>query len=194
MTICLYFGSFNPIHNGHLHVARHALAQQQADEVWLVVSPQNPFKHTFDLAPESDRLHMAQLACASENNIRVCDIEFGLPKPSYTIDTVQALLKKHPDYSFQLLIGEDNLVDFHRWKKFGDLLQWVELVVYPRKNERPVLTPELEPFKSRIHFLGGDLVNISATEIRSLIQHGKSLEGLTSPRVIEYIEKNNLYC
>jgi nicotinate-nucleotide adenylyltransferase len=193
MKIGLYFGSFNPIHNGHLHVATQALRQQQLDEVWLVVSPQNPFKENSELAPEEHRLRMSQLACAEQSNIKVCDIEFGLPKPSYTIDTLRVLSEKNPQHTFQLIIGEDNLAGFERWKEFGSLLQLVELVVYPRTSAIPEIPPAIEPFKSRIHFLCGELVNISATEIRNRIRCAESIRDLTDVRVADYIAEHKLY-
>jgi len=193
MKIGLYFGSFNPIHNGHLHVATQALLQQQLDGVWLVVSPQNPFKENGELALEEHRLRMAELACADQSNIHVCDIEFGLPKPSYTIDTLRALSAKHPQQNFQLIIGEDNLAGFERWKEFDSLLQLVELVVYPRTSAIPEIPPVLEPFKSRIHFLRGELVNISATEIRNRIRCAESIRDLTDVRVADYIAQYKLY-
>jgi nicotinate-nucleotide adenylyltransferase len=193
MKIGLYFGSFNPIHNGHLHVATQALRQQQLDEVWLVVSPQNPFKENGELAPEEHRLRMAQLACADQSNIHVCDIELVLPKPSYTIDTLRALSAIHPNHTLQLIIGEDNLAGFERWKEFDSLLQLVELVVYPRTSAIPEIPHALELFKSRIHFLRGELMNISATEIRKRIRCAKSIHDLTGVRVADYIAQYKLY-
>jgi len=193
MKTALYFGSFNPIHNGHLHVARQALEQQQLYELWLVVSPQNPFKENSELASEEHRLHMAQLACANENHIRICDIEFSLPRPSFTIDTVRELIEINPNRAFQLIIGEDNLPEFNRWKEFEALLNLVDLLVYPRTNTTHTIPDFLEPFKKRIQFLNGDLVNISATDIRGKVHHEESITGLTHPMVIEYIEKNKLY-
>jgi nicotinate-nucleotide adenylyltransferase len=193
MKTGLYFGSFNPIHNGHLHVAHQALEQQQLDELWLVVSPQNPFKENSELASEEHRLRMAQLACANENHIRVCDIEFGLPRPSFTIDTVRELIAINPDRAFQLIIGEDNLPEFNRWKEFEALLTLVELLVYPRTNATPAIPDSLELFTKRIHFLTGELVNVSATDIRQKVHRKEFITGLTHPLVIEYIEKNNLY-
>jgi nicotinate-nucleotide adenylyltransferase len=191
MKIGLYFGSFNPIHNGHLHVARAALLQQHRDEVWFVISPQNPFKENEGLAPEKDRLRMAELACDGQRGIRVSDIEFGLP--SYTINTIQAIREKHPEHSFQLIIGEDNLEGLHRWKEFDALLSLVEVVVYLRAPEKPMLPHYLEPYKERIFFLAGELVPISATDIRTKLHESKSIDGLTPTGVIEYIQKNGLY-
>lgn len=193
MKIALYFGSFNPIHNGHLRVAHETLRQQKPDEVWFVVSPQNPFKENLELAPEEDRLRMAQLACSHQENIRVCDIEFGLTRPSFTVDTLSALRKKHPEYTFQLIMGEDNLEGLHRWKEYERLLALVEVIVYPRTSEAPVVPGTLGSFVGRIHFLTGELIAISATDIRDRIRAATTIEGLTTPEVIEYIEKNKLY-
>jgi nicotinate-nucleotide adenylyltransferase len=193
MIIGLYFGSFNPIHNGHLHVARTALLQRHLDEVWFVVSPQNPFKENHELAPEADRLHMAQLACSSEKSIRVCDVEFSLPRPSYTIDTLHALHEKHPEHTFQLIIGEDNLEGFDRWKEFEALLDLVEVIVYPRTHKTPLIPPKLEPYKRRIHFLSGDLIRISATDIRAKLHDHKTIADLTPGIVVEHIRKSGLY-
>lgn len=193
MNICLYFGSFNPIHNGHLHIARQALQQRQSDEVWLVVSPLNPFKKNDHLAAEEHRLRMAELACAGENSIRVCDVEFHLPRPSYTIDTIKSLHTKNPEHTFQIVIGEDNLVGFDGWKDFRVLLSLVELIVYPRTSSRPTIPHALEAFTSRIHFLSGDLIPVSATDIRNKIERGVSIDGLAPPEVIAYIKHHNLF-
>jgi nicotinate-nucleotide adenylyltransferase len=193
MNIGLYFGSFNPIHNGHLHVAHQVINQQRADEVWFVVSPQNPFKAQSELAPEEHRLSMAQLACADEKNIHVCDVEFGLPKPSFTIDTVRTLSEKHPEHSFQLIIGADNLSEFARWKEWGALLALVEVIVYPRFTATPSLPVELKVHASRIHFLAGSLMDISATDIREKTRHSQPIQGLTPAVVVEYIERVGLY-
>jgi len=193
MKIGLYFGSFNPIHNGHIHVAHQALEQQHQDEVWLIVSPQNPFKENHELAPEEHRLHMVRLACAYQNNIRVSDIEFCLPKPSFTIDTVRALCKQHPEHTFQLIIGEDNVGAFERWKEFDALLRLVELVVYPRTSVSPKIPSALQPFKTRMHFLSGQLIDISATDIREKLRSSDSIKGLIHQDVIDYIAQHNLY-
>ncbi len=194
MKIGLHFGSFNPIHNGHIHVAHQALEQQHQDEVWLIVSPQNPFKENHELAPQEHRLRMARLACANQSNIRVSDIEFGLPKPSFTVDTIRTLCKQHPEHTFQLIIGEDNLGAFERWKEFDTLLRLVELVVYPRTSVSPEIPSALRPFKTRIHFLGGQLINISATDIREKVRFSESIAGLIHQDVIDYIAQHNLYC
>lgn len=193
MKVGLYFGSFNPIHNGHLHIARQALHQLQLNCVWLIVSPQNPFKENHGLAPQHHRLAMAELACNHEENISAADIEFSMPLPSFTVDTVKKLLSKHPDYSFHLIIGEDNLLVFDRWKDYEELLKLTGLIVYPRERETPQIPMALQPQADRIHFLEGELLPVSATEIRNLLKTGSSIVGLTPDTVARYIQANNLY-
>jgi nicotinate-nucleotide adenylyltransferase len=193
MKVGLYFGSFNPIHNGHLHVATEALNQIPLDSIWLVVSPQNPFKDNLGLAPQQHRLAMAELACVNEENISATDIEFSMPLPSFTVNTVKELLSKHPDYSFHLIIGEDNLLDFDRWKDYEELLKLTHLIVYPRESISPHVPEALRAFSDRIHFLRGELMPVSATEIRSLIKTSSSIVGLTPDTVAHYIQANNLY-
>jgi nicotinate-nucleotide adenylyltransferase len=193
MNIGLYFGSFNPIHNGHLHVANQALQQCFSDQVWFVVSPHNPFKESKLLADENQRLHMAQLACSGKTNLYISDIEFTLPRPSYTIDTIRALIQKHPEHLFHLIIGEDNLMAFDRWKTFDMLLELAELLVYPRTHKTPTLRVSLTPYEARIHFLSGELVDISATDIRMRVHRGESITDLTPPQVARYILENSIY-
>jgi len=193
MKVGLYFGSFNPMHSGHLHVAKQALKQLQLDCVWLIVSPQNPFKANHALAPQHHRIAMAELACLHEKNISASDIEFSMPLPSFTINTVKKLLEKHPDYSFHLIIGEDNLLVFDRWKNYEELLKLTRLIVYPRERATPQIPIALQSQADRIHFLEGELLPVSATEIRNLVKTGSSIVGLTPDAVAHYIQANNLY-
>lgn len=193
MKVGLYFGSFNPIHNGHLHVARQAIKQLQLDRVWLIVSPQNPFKDNQGLAPQQHRLAMVELACSDEENISASDIEFNMPLPSFTIHTVKELLRKHPEYSFHLIIGEDNLLVFDRWKDYEELLRLTQIIVYPRENVSPQVPNALRTQADRIHFLEGELIPVSATEIRNLIKKGSSIIGLTPNAVARYIQENSLF-
>ncbi len=193
MKVGLYFGSFNPIHNGHLHVAKEALNQIPLDSIWLVVSLQNPFKDNRGLAPQQHRLAMAELACIQEDHISATDIEFSMPLPSFTVGTVKKLLSKHPEYSFHLIIGEDNLLVFDRWKDYEELLKLTHLVVYPRESTSPEIPEVLRAFSDRIHFLRGELMTVSATEIRNLVKTNSSIVGLTPDTVAHYIQVNNLY-
>ena len=134
MQIALFFGSFNPIHQGHLVIAQAALTQNLVDEVWFIISPQNPFKNADELLDEQSRLQMVNLSIQSQPQFKACDIEFTLPKPNYTINTLNEILKHYPSETFKLLIGEDNLVHFHLWNDYQDILIQVELLVYPRPN------------------------------------------------------------
>jgi nicotinate-nucleotide adenylyltransferase len=193
MKVGLYFGSFNPIHNGHLHIARQTLQQLQLDCVWLIVSPQNPFKDNLGLAPQNHRLAMVELACVNEENISASNIEFNMPLPSFTINTVKEMLSKHPEYSFQLIIGEDNLLVFDRWKDYEELLRLTHLIVYPRENATPHIPIALQTQADRIHFLKGELLPVSATELRSRLKMGSSILGLTPDAVAHYIQTNKLY-
>lgn len=191
--IGLYFGSFNPIHNGHIHVARQAVLQFKLDQVWIIVSPQNPFKENNALAPEHHRLQMARLACQAYDFLRVSDIEFSLPRPSFSITTLMAIQEQFPQNNYFLIVGEDNLSMFHLWKDFEKLLETAPLIVYPRANELSSLPQPLNEYQNRIHVLKGDLVNVSATEIRNIIHEGKSAKDLTPDTVIRYISANHLY-
>jgi nicotinate-nucleotide adenylyltransferase len=193
MNVGLYFGSFNPIHNGHLQVARQALQQLQLDCVWLVVSPQNPFKDNHELAPQHHRLAMVELVCGEEENISASNIEFNMPLPSFTIHTVKELLSKHPEYSFHLIIGEDNLLVFDRWKDYEELLRLTHLIVYPRENATLHVPNALRTQADRIRFLEGELVPVSATEIRKQVKQGSSIIGLTPEAVAHHIQANKLY-
>jgi nicotinate-nucleotide adenylyltransferase len=193
MRIGLYFGSFNPIHLGHIQLAKQALLQGKLDKIWLIVSPQNPFKETHQLASEHHRVAMAQLACAQEAAIEVNTIELELPRPSYTIHTLRTLLQQHPETRFYLIIGEDNLPSFPLWKDYTAILSLVELLVYPRSETPQDLPTNLTPFHDRIHRLKGELLPVSATEIRSSIAEGQSVSGKVNPAVLDYIEKHHLY-
>jgi nicotinate-nucleotide adenylyltransferase len=193
MRIGLYFGSFNPIHLGHIQLAKQALLQGTLDKIWLIVSPQNPFKENHQLAPEHHRVAMAQLACAKEAALEVNTIELELPRPSYTIHTLRTLIQQHPETRFYLIIGEDNLPSFHLWKDYTAILSLVELLVYPRSEIQQDLPIHLAPFQDRIHRLKGELLQVSATEIRSGIAEGKSVSSNVTPAVLDYIEKHQLY-
>lgn len=193
MKIGLYFGSFNPIHIGHIHVAKQALSQCNLDEVWLMVSPQNPFKEADDLAPEKDRLAMAQIACEATPGIRVSDFEFSLPRPSFTITTLKMLRNEFQHFNFYIIIGEDNLNSLHRWKDIDKLLQIAEVIVYPRSGEVNEFPVELLSFKHRFHRLTGNHIDVSATEIRSRLKAGQLAEAGLHSGVLNYIRGHHLY-
>lgn len=167
----IFGGSFNPIHTGHIALAQAVLKQCGLDEVWLMVSPQNPLKRNdTNLLADDLRLEMAQKALESVEGVKACDYEFHLPKPSYTWNTLQNLSKDYPDYTFILLIGGDNWAHFQRWRHWKDILWHHDVIVYPRDTYPGTIDVPLLP--------------VSSTEIRQRIRKGESIEGLV-PAVIE---------
>jgi nicotinate-nucleotide adenylyltransferase len=187
--IGLLFGSFNPIHIGHLIIAETVAQLPDLKEVWLVVSPHNPLKDKKSLLNQYDRLHLARLAIENNNLLRVSDIEFGLPQPSYTIDTLAQLHEKYPQYEFCLIMGEDNLAHLHKWKNYEQILKYYRLIVYPRPN-CPNTPPEYQ-IHERITWLQVPLIDISATHIRHLVQNKKSIRYLVPEQVREQIASSH---
>ena len=178
--IGLLFGSFNPIHVGHLILAEHFATRTDLAEVWLVVTPHNPFKAAADLRPETERLLLVQLAIAGNPRLRVEAIEFDLPRPSYTIATLDALRRCHPNHDFVLLMGSDNLPSLPRWQESARLLAEVDIYVYPRPGT-PI--PDLAPFP-RVQVMEAPLLDISATYIRESLRAGRSIRYLV-PAAVE---------
>ena len=177
--IGLLFGSFNPVHTGHLILAEHFATRTDLAEVWLVVSPHSPFKNAADLRPDAERLHLVQLAIAGNPRLRAEDIEFGLPRPSYTIATLDALRRRHPEVEFVLLIGADNLPGLPRWQEAGRLLAEIDIYVYPRPGS-PL--PDLAGFP-RVQVVAAPLLDISATYIRESLRQGRSIRYLVPDAV-----------
>ncbi|WP_018344144.1 nicotinate (nicotinamide) nucleotide adenylyltransferase [Cytophaga aurantiaca] len=189
MKIGLFFGSFNPIHMGHLIIGNTMVETTDLDEVWFVVSPQNPFKKNQSLLHEFDRMDMVTAAIHDNPKFRASDIEFNLPKPSYTIDTLTHLSDKYPQHTFVLIIGEDNLPQFTNWKNYEQILEHFLLYVYPRPNaEDSVLKNH-----PRIKMVNAPLIEISATYIRNLIKQEKSIRYLVSDKVEELILSRKYY-
>lgn len=196
----LYFGSFNPIHNGHLMIADYVLNLSLCDELWFVVSPQNPLKKSSELIDETQRFIMSTLAVKEWNRaIKVSDVEFTMSKPSYTIRTIKKLESLHPDKKFSLLMGEDNLMFFDCWKQWQDIVERCEIVVYPRGDYSSVviqdkireLRLESEIKASRFHYLSdAPHIDISSTMIRAAIDMA---DGMTAQSVVNYIKENGLY-
>lgn len=188
----LYFGSFNPVHNGHLAVANYLVANTDMKEIWLVVSPQNPFKKKASLAPDYDRLRMVELAVDPYPALRACDVEYHLPKPSYTSDTLICLSEKHPNREFCLIMGADIVAEFHRWKNYEFLLRYFPVYIYPR--------PGFDQ-KEALKFEGKEIIlldnvpttNISASEIRRRIAEDRDTSDILPSSVIEYVRQNGLY-
>ncbi len=189
MKIGLFFGSFNPIHVGHLIIANYMVTNTDLKQVWLVVSPQNPFKKKSSLANDYDRLHLANLAVEGNPNLQVSKIEFGLPQPSYTVDTLAYLKEKHPAHEFVLIMGGDNIASFHKWKNYEHILAHHEIYVYSRPNykEGDLIN------HPKVHSFEAPLMEISASYIRQCIKEGKSVKYLVTQPVLEALESTTLY-
>jgi len=189
MKIGLLFGSFNPIHTGHLIIANYLANHTDLDKVWLVVSPQNPLKKYGDLINTYDRLEMAKLATENATNIEVSDVELKLPQPSYTIDTLTHLKEKYPQHEFAIIMGSDNLVTLHKWKNYKLLLRDYKIYVYPRPGyenaelaSHPSVTITMTP-----------LMELSATFIRKALKEKKDVRYFLPDAVLEFIQNKNLY-
>ena len=185
----MLFGSFNPIHTGHLIIANYMANHTTLDKVWLVVSPQNPLKKYSDLINTYDRLEMAKLATDNSNRITVSDVELKLPQPSYTIDTLTHLKEKHPEHEFALIMGSDNLVSLPKWKNYKLILRDYRIYVYPRPGyensdlaSHPSVTITMTP-----------LMELSATFIRKSLADKKNIQYFVPDPVLDFIERKNLY-
>lgn len=190
--IGLFFGSFNPIHIGHLILANYILENSDMEELWFVVSPQNPFKDKKSLLSDHSRLDMVQLAVKNYPKMRASNIEFSLPKPSYTIDTLTYLKEKYPDYSFALIMGEDNLESLPKWKNSEKLVSDYQIIVYPRTFEAEKKDNEYLKHQN-IHQINAPVIELSATEIRSMIKEGKNVRPMLPPEVFEYLDGSSFY-
>lgn len=189
MKIGLFFGSFNPIHVGHLIIANVMAYHADLEQVWFVVSPQNPFKKSKSLLHEFDRYDMVQMAIDDNPRFRATDIEFKLPRPSYTIDTLTHIQDKYPQLTFRLIIGGDNLEQFKKWKNFDKILEYYGLYVYPRPGAE---LNELAQHPN-VQVISAPLMDISATFVRTCIQEGKSIKYLVPDRVEELILRKKFY-
>ncbi|MGB3778559.1 MAG: nicotinate (nicotinamide) nucleotide adenylyltransferase [Tunicatimonas sp.] len=193
MNIGLFFGSFNPIHLGHLIIANVVREQTNLQQVWFVVSPQNPFKKAKSLLNEYDRLRMVELAVEDNYDLRACNIEFSMPKPSFTADTLAYLSERYPTHQFHLILGSDNLTHFHRWKNYQAIIDHHTLYVYARPEaSASKINDEISNHPS-LHYVEAPLLNISATFIRSLVQQDRSVKYLVADRVADYIRDKKLY-
>lgn len=191
MKVGLYFGSFNPIHVGHLIIANHLVEYSNLDCIWFVVTPHNPFKKKSSLLDNYERFEMVYRATKSYDNLSPSDIEFKLPQPNYTITTLAHLQEKHPKYEFSLIMGEDNLKSFHKWKNYQLILECHAVYVYPRIAEGVVSSQ----FKNhpKIHRVDAPIIGISSTMIRNGIKAGKNVRPLLTPEVWEYIDDMLFY-
>jgi nicotinate-nucleotide adenylyltransferase len=187
MKIGLYFGSFNPIHHGHLIIASFIAENTTLDQVWFVVSPQNPFKISSSLLNEYQRLHLARIAVEGDRKIKVTDIEFHLPKPSYTITTLAYLEEKYPDHEFSIVLGGDSFQNLDKWKNGDVILKRYPIYIY----NRPGFTVHTRDEKQTI--VKAPLLEISATYIRDCVKNGKSIRYMVPDVVKEEIEKSRYY-
>lgn len=188
MKIGLYFGSFNPIHIGHLVIASHILNETDLQKIWFVVSPQNPFKPSEALINEYDRLHLVRKAVESDPRLKAVDIEFSLPKPSYTVHTLAYLREKYPEHQFQIIMGSDSYQNLPKWKNAEIIIANYPVIIY----KRPGFEVE-KLYNESNKVLDAPLLQISATHIRELIKSGKSIKYLVPPSVEEEIEKSGLF-
>jgi len=188
MHIGLYFGSFNPIHIGHLIVANHVAEYSDVDKIWFVVSPHNPLKDSHTLLNEYDRLHLVQLAIEDNNKFRASNVEFHLPKPSYTIDTLTYLAEKFPLEKFSVVMGADSFQNIHRWKNYEQLISNYSFIIY----NRPGFEIK-ETHGAQIQVLNAPLLEISSTYIRKQIKEKRSVRYILPEKVWDYIEANRYY-
>ncbi len=191
MKIGLYFGTFNPIHIGHLIIANHMAENSDLQQIWMVVTPHNPLKQKNTLLDDRQRLHMVRLATEEYPKIKPSDIEFQLPQPNYTVNTLAHLKDKFPQHEFSLIMGEDNLNSLHKWKNYDYILENHDIYIYPR------LTSELENLDlkthPRVHKINAPIVEISSTFIRESIKNKKNVQPLLPASVWEEIDYNNYY-
>lgn len=190
MKIGLFFGSFNPIHIGHLILANHIQQFTDLQQVWFVVTPRSPFKVNETLANDYQRLEMVNLAIEQYPNLRSSNVEFDLPQPNYTIHTLAHLRERFPEHTFSLIMGEDNLTHLHKWKNADFMLREYDIFVYPRLHE-DVKKPKVD--MARITKVDAPVIEISSTQIRKQIAAGNRVRPLLPPEVFTYVDGSDLY-
>jgi nicotinate-nucleotide adenylyltransferase len=190
VRIAIYSGSFNPIHLGHLHLAEYLVDNKLVDEVWFVVSPCNPFKRQNDLIDEHIRLEMLLLAIKSKVKFKASDVEFSMPIPSYSIDTLHTLKAQYPTYQFSLMIGSDNALVFDQWKNYEQLLHEFPVLVYPRRGYDFAQVARSYP---QMQLLATPFYDMSSTQIRQSIAQKKDVSHWLHPSVMQFILENKLY-
>jgi nicotinate-nucleotide adenylyltransferase len=198
MNIGLYFGTYNPIHVGHLIIANYMVDYTKLDQVWLIVSPQNPLKTKASLLADYHRLSLVRVAIEGNSKLKASNIEFDLPKPSYTIDTLAYIQEKYPDHSFSLIMGEDNLRTFHKWKNYEEILKNHSIYVYPRaltEQERLEQDNNNHIFSNhpKITKCDAPVMKVSASFIRKAIRENKDVRYLLSESVYDYVTEMHFY-
>ncbi|MCK8479136.1 nicotinate (nicotinamide) nucleotide adenylyltransferase [Psychroserpens algicola] len=191
MKIGLYFGTFNPIHVGHLTIANHLAEYSDLDKIWFVVTPHSPFKKKSSLLDNRQRYEMVYRATKEYTKLEPSDIEFNLPQPNYTINTLTYLQEKYAEHEFALIMGEDNLKSFHKWKNYELILEHHDIYVYPRISEGTVET-EFDNHK-KIHNIDAPIMELSSTFIRKSIKEGKNVRPMLPEHVWEYLDEMNFY-
>ncbi|KJF44587.1 nicotinate-nucleotide adenylyltransferase [Draconibacterium sediminis] len=190
LKIGLYFGSYNPIHIGHLAIANYMVEYTDIDQLWFVVSPHNPLKKKNNLLDDYQRLELVHRAVEGDDRFRASNIEFSLPKPSYTVDTLAYLKEQHPNYHFKILMGSDNLENFHKWKNYETILRDYGIIVYPR----PGFDPDKVLVEKNITMAkDAPLMEISSSFIRKAIKEGKDVRHFLPQKSWEYLEEMNFY-
>ena len=188
MKIGLYFGSFNPVHNGHLIIAKHVINNTDLKQVWMVISPQNPLKKSNSLLNKYDRLNMVQSALEGETKIKASTIEFNLPTPSFTIDTLAYLKEKHKQHQFSIIMGSDSFTNIKKWKNYEIIIKNYEIYIYQRTGY-PIQNTE----ETIVNKLEAPLIEISSSAIRKIIKDGKSIRYLVPDVVDQQIKENKYY-
>ena len=189
MKIGLYFGTFNPIHIGHMAIANYMVEYTEIQQLWFIISPQNPFKEEKHLLKDYHRLAMVNRVIEDDNRFRASNIEFKLPRPSYTINTLVYLQEAHPDHEFYLIMGSDNLKHFHKWKNADEILKNHHILVYPRPDDQ-MQNMELHP---HIQIVNAPLMEISASFIRQAIADGKNISYFIPDKAYQYLTEMNFY-
>ncbi len=185
----LLFGSFNPVHTGHLIIASHFVQHTDLDEIWFVLSPQNPFKTDKKMLEDNKRMELLRLAISDNPNFHICDVEFSMEKPSYTVHTLKKLQLQHPEREFVLLIGTDNLNEFDQWKNYQEILSMVMIYVYPRRDDA---SSHLVSHKA-IKLVDAPLIEISSTQIREEFKLGRKPRYLVPDKVFKTITDKHYY-
>ena len=188
MKIGLYFGSFNPIHIGHLAIANYMVEYSDLDKIWFVVSPQNPFKEKKSLLAEHHRLRLVEVAIEGDLRFKASNIEFSMPKPSYTIDTLTYLKEKYPNFDFSLIMGEDNLKGFHKWKNYQEIIKNHKMYVYPRDHK----TIRKALYDNMI-VVNAPLMEVSSSFIRKSIKDKVDVRYFMHHKVSEYVQEMHFY-